>query len=377
MMSYSSEILTSIKDVTPEEWNEVVARAPTIRQEVLSLEESNTAREDRVRYFLLRDEHNCLQAVSIAICVDNNSEYGTEGFVFGRFAKKLRVIQNLFRPALICGLLGHGAPVCVRPGKNQSIWLKRVLNVMESYAGSNHYSIGFIHALPEQLILIKELHDRGYLKAYGLPEAKISITWKDEDSYLKMLRQISKKYYRSARSEINKFRKAGISISEWDGVDALEIFNLLQTHHDERNEIKLAMFPESIVELKNKLGEECKIYTAKRENVLVGVAIFLKKGEFSWAWKVGIDHAADGNSFTYFYLVYYYFLSEAPKFNLKKIWYGNAALYAKIRRGCEVDFTYFYYKPKNKSWNLILCVLFMLQRLWYRKKFSSYINTTV
>jgi len=375
-MSYSSEVVNTIKDISPEEWNEVIAAASTIRHEVLELEESDTTIENRARYFLLRDERKCLQAVAIAISVDKSSEYGAEGLVLGRFAQRLRVFKNCLRPALICGLLGHGSPVYVRQGENQKLWIKRILTAMETYVEKHKYSIGFSSVLSEQTGLMEELNTRGYCGAYSLPEAKIIITWEDEVSYLEKLRLANKKHYKTAKSEINRFRKAGISIAEWDGQDIQAIHQLLKKHHDERNKLKFRILPEYLIKLKDKLGDDCKIYTAKKGAELVGAIILLKKDGDAWAWRVGIDHVADKNSFTYFNIAYYYLLSNAKEINLNTIWYGNAALYAKIRRGCKVNFTYFYYKPRILHWKLILSVLFVLQRFWYQKKFTSYIDAS-
>lgn len=374
MEEYRSEIVCSINSVNSVEWNEVIADAASISYEVLEFSESNTMHGDKARYFLLRDQNQCLQAVSVALCISKDSEYGVEGILFGRLLKRLRVFKNILRPTLICGLVGHGAPVKVRPGENETLWISRTLDVMENYARHHQHSIGFSRILSEQKKLIKELENRDYCHAYSLPEARISINWYNESSYLKNLRSINKSFYKCAKKEINRFQKSGTSIQEWEGGDAQALTNLLKKHHNERNQIKSEIHAESLSDLKFKLKDDCKVYLAKKEKIIIGVAILLKKGRSGRAWKIGVDHIADDNNFTYFNLAYYKILIDAPSLNLKSIWYGPAALQAKIRRGCEVELTDFYYKPRLIYWAPIYFVLFALQRLWYKHKFSAFLS---
>jgi predicted N-acyltransferase len=372
--AYHSEIVSSINNVNSVEWNQVISDAASISYEVLEFSESNAMHGSKARYFLLRDQYQCLQAVSIALCISKDSEYGVEGALFGRLLEKLRVFKNCLRPALICGLVGHGAPVKVRSGENEALWISRILDVMETYARGHQYSIGFSRILSEQEKLIKELVNRGYCHAYGLPEAKISINWNDESSYLKNLRSINKNYYKCAKKEINRFRKSGASIQEWEGGDAKALTDLLKKHHNERNQIKSEIHPESLSDLKFKLKDNCKVYLAKKEKKIIGVAILLKKGRSGRAWIIGVDHIGDDNKFTYFNLAYYNILIDAPSLNLKSIWYGPAALQAKIRRGCEVELTEFYYKPRLISLVPIYFILLTLQRFWYKHKFSDFMS---
>ncbi len=377
MKTYYSEVIRSIGEVGSMEWNQVIDEAVSISHEVFEFAECNSTYGDKVRYFLLRDKNQCLSAVSIALCIDKESEFGVEGVMFGRLVERVRFLNNSLRPALICGLVGHGAPVMTWPGENQAFWVERVLDVMEIYAKEHKYSIGFAGILSEQKTLNNALERRGYCHAYGLPETKIKVEWHDEDFYLKSIRNINKNYYKCAKKEINRFRKSGISIQKWNGNNAQAVSNLLKDHHNERNKLKSEITPESLLDLKFKLKDNCQIYLAIKEEEIIGVAVLLKKGSTARAWKIGVDHIADENSFTYFNLAYYHLLSNAPKFNLKTVWYGNAALNAKIRRGCKVDCTDFYYKPKEMHWKLIFYILFALQRYWYHKKFSSYLNSTV
>ena len=374
MEKYSSEVLTSIKHVSAEEWNEVIAGAATIRHEVLEMYESSKVGNKVGRYFLVRDKNSCLQAVAVAMYIDKASRFGAEGHVFGRFAFKHHVFRNLLRPAILCGLLGHGSPVYVRSKENETLWVKRVIDVIGAYAQKHNYSIGFSSVLSNQKTLINELRAHKYLQAYSLPEAKATITWNDKESYLLYLRSLNKNYHKTAKFEMRRFIKSNISIAEWDGNNISEIHNLLKKHHNERNDVKFEFTAEDIVKLNIKLGNDFKIYTAKRKDILVGVIILLKSEEIAWAWKIGVDHVADKNCFTYFNIAYYFLLSSSLVSNIKTIWYGNAALYAKIKRGCKIEFTYFYYKPAKIYWKPTYYVLFLFQRFWYQKKFSPYIE---
>lgn len=374
MESYYSEVVSSISEVGSAEWNQVIDEAASISHEVFEFAECNSIYGNKARYFLLRDKNQCLHAVSIALCIDKESELGVEGTMFGRLSERARILKNCLRPALICGLVGHGAPVMVRPGENQALWVERVLDVMEAYAKEQKCSIGFAGLLSEQKYLSAELDRRGYCNACGLPETKIRIDWHDEITYLKSVKKINKKYYKCAKKEINRFRKSGISIQEWDGNNAKAVTSLLKDHHNQRNKIKSEISPESLLDLKIKLEDNCKIYLAIKEEKIIGVAVLLKKGSTARAWKIGIDHMADNNNFTYFNLAYYNILIDAFNLKLKLIWYGQAALNAKIRRGCEVESTKLYYKPRVMIYTPVYLILFAFQRAWYKYKFSSLFN---
>ncbi len=374
--AYRSIVVSSIDDVSFEEWNQIISDTISVSHEVLKFSETNSLHSDKARYFLLRDDNECLQAISIALFIHKDSKFGVEGSIFGRLLERLFVFKNSLRPALICGLVGHGAPVFVRPGEDQKLWVRRMLDVMENYALDHKSSIGFSRLLSVQQTLSNELKRRKYCHAYGLPEAKININWHDEASYLKNLQSINKSYYKSAKKEINRFRKSGITIQGWDGENAQDVAELIEEHFNERNSIKTTITPESLSELKFKLKDSCIVYLAIKEEKIIGVAILLKKGDSARAWKVGVDHKADNNNFTYFNLAYYNLLADAVNSNLNLVWYGAGVLDAKLRRGCMVELTDFYYKPRRVLLVPVYSILFAIQRAWYGYKFSKLVENS-
>lgn len=373
MSEYSAEILESVRDVSPQEWDSTIATAVGIRHSVLMCFESAHPRAMGLRYVLLRDESK-LQAVGVAVHVPSG-DVGVAHMVLGRLAAELGRVVTPFCPALICGLLrGPGAPVVVRPGSSAKVWIPRVIKAMERYAAQCGLAVGFYSVWPEQTDLVTELRRRGYAYGHALPEASIRVTWRDQNEYLQMLRARSRNNHSGARSELSRFRRSGIVIESWDGTDEAALYGLLKRHHEKKNAVPFEMPEGFLSALRASLGGDLLVYTARKEAALVAVTVVLKCGTVAWLWKVGIDHAADGGNFTYFNINFYHLFREAPGYGLQRIWCGNGALLAKSRRGCDVALTGFFYKPRG-SWSaLLLRALLALQRAWYRRKFLPFLG---
>lgn len=374
MAPYSSEILDTVRNIPPEEWDATIGVAGGVRHAMLTCYESGHPNAKDLRYILLRDDER-LHAVCVAMSFGINNKTRLAQRILGPLADRWRFIRSCFRPALICGLLpGPGAPVLIRPESDTNVWMPRMIDVLEAYAAAQDLGLGFTEILLEQTSLVGELSRRGYYHAYGGVDTKIRITWEDEQTYLKMLRARSKNSYRVAKKELNKFGRSGISIAEWDGRNESLLYNLLKVHHEHRNAHPFALPPNFLSTLKGAIHDDCLVYVAQNEEKPVGVCVLLKQGQDACFWMVGIDHEADAKNFTYFNLSYYHVFRQAPTMGLRQIRYGNGALRAKTGRGCEAELTHFFYKPRAVWSILVLRILFPLQKLLYRRKFSPYLT---
>ena len=374
MTDFSCQVLGSIRTVAEQDWNRAIGTAIGVSHAVLSCYESGGHRADQLRYVVLRDDDG-IEAVAVALLVPPRDR-GLGQMVLGRLARITQRFASHFCPALICGLLrGPGAPVLVRPGKPTAIWLPRILDALEAYAAEQRVAIGFYGIEPEQAELAGELHERGYASGYGLPDARIAVTWRDEAEYLKALRAKSKNAYSGAKAEMTRFRRSGIVVEEWDGERETELYDLLRTHHEERNIVPFEMPAGFLSLLRQKLGRDLLVCVARRGQVVVGVVLVLMRKTQGWLWKVGIDHADDAGSFTYFNLTFYHIFAQAPALGIERIYCGNAALFAKSRRGCRIEMTGFMYKPRAAWSTPFVRLLFRQQRAWYRRKFAPYLSS--
>ncbi len=373
MASFTCEVIETIKDIAPKEWDKVVGDSIAIRHSILNCYEASSIYKNNHRYFLLFDEEKNLQAVAVTLLVNNKFDLGYENLILGRLTKTAPILRNCFRPVLICGLIrGPGAPIVVCSKIEQAKWESIILDAMEEYSSLHKLSIAFSNLLNEQENLFKELKERSYYHALCAPEAIIKITWKDQESYLKYLRSISKNYHKCAKKEIARFRKSGMTITEWDGRNERSIYNLLKDHHYRKNSYKYDLPSNFLSILRSETNEFFCIYVAKKESKIVGVFIVLIGEKVAISWKIGIDHDLDEGGRSYFNLNFYNFLIQAPALNIEKIYYGNGVLNAKKRRGCEIEFTHFFYKPKNFLWVPIVRILFLIQKIWYQRKFLPY-----
>lgn len=373
MTTYSTEVLDSINQISPEEWDACIGSAVGISHALLTCYEQVNTRARDTRYVLLRD-HERVQAAGVVVRVPDD-DVGISRLVLGRLGAKSRPLQRSLCPALICGLVrGPGAPVVVHPGNDAAVWVPRVIDAMEAYAREKGLAMGFYSVTPRQTELVKELRRRGYAGAYGLPEASVEVTWSDQQTYLSTLRATSKSSFKAAKSEIKRFRRSGIVIEQWDGADESRLYDLLKRHHERRNATPFDLPAGFLSSLKRDLGDDCLVYVARKAATAIAVTIVLHRGEDAWLWRVGVDHDADGGNFTYFNLNFYHVFIDAAARGLRRIWCGNGALYAKTRRGCDVALTRFFFKPRSRYVAAMLRPVFMMQQAWYQRKFSPHLS---
>jgi hypothetical protein len=240
---------------------------------------------------------------------------------------------------------------------------------MEDYARSLKMQMAYVADWSAPSPLSRELRRRKYLKGVDLPVSRLDVTWSDLDGYFNVLRARKGEYGTKAISEIRRFRKSGIEISRWRSGNSAELFDLLRTHNEERSPGSFAYGPGFLDDLVAELGDDCVVYVARREETLIGVCLILRRGGAAQTWLVGIDHAADGNNFTYFNLTFYHPCAEFPALGVRHAHYGNAVQYAKYRRGCDVVEANFYVKPRSSVLTLLLRPFFAIHRLLLRRKY--------
>jgi hypothetical protein len=102
--------------------------------------------------------------------------------------------------------------------------------------------------------------------------------------------------------------------------------------------------------------------------------MLIRRYENAMVWLIGVDHEADSNNFSYFNLTYFHPCSEFPHMGIRKAHYGNAAQYAKFRRGCDIEEIKFFLKPAAFLLGPLLRPIFRLQRYLFRRKFRAVLS---
>jgi hypothetical protein len=82
----------------------------------------------------------------------------------------------------------------------------------------------------------------------------------------------------------------------------------------------------------------------------------------------GMEPRDRPNDSTYMNLVFYHLADAAPTLGLDTLLYGNLALDAKRRRGCDIHANHLYYRPHNVGVRWLLRPYFWAHRQWYWRK---------
>ena len=366
------DVFDSIERITRESWDAVAGDSVGINYALLLCRERNSTGTIRPRYFLVRSSDESM-AVSVAVIASAADEAPLTPRLFGRRARRIGSIFKSIDCALVCGRIpGPGAAVMVRRDTDEQRWVRIICGAMEEYARAHDLTMAYASVLPEQSSVLGELRRRKYLCGIDRPIATLDVTWQDTQSYLETLRRSrGKNYVHTTKSEIRRFRKSGARVSRFAGSDYAEVFDLLHRHNTRKNARDLVFRQGILEDLATQLGDDCIVYVAHKVEVLIGVVVFVCRDNTARAWLIGIDHDADAKSFCYFNLCYYYPCGQFPALGIRKIFFGNAAQYAKYRRGCDIVETRFLVRTTPGWLNLVLRPLFALQRIFFRRKYRA------
>ena len=368
------EVFNSIERIPREDWDSVAGETVGLNYMMLLCREANYTGLDKPRYFLVRAT-DTVMAVGVAVVYSYSKEGLITQRLFGRLSASIKPIIKSLDRSLVCGRIpGPGAPIVTRPDSDHPHWIRVICRAMEDYASSKNLHMSYTGILPEQSILSQELKRLGYLQGIDNPVAILDVTWHDQKTYLSELAARRKKYASTARTEIRRFQKSGIRISHWSGNNSAELYELLQSHDEVRNNTGFQFGPKFLDDLVSRLGNDFIVYVARKATTLVGVCAVFRRNEKALSWLVGINHAADLGNFTYFNLAYYYPFSEYPTLGIRRAYFGNAVQYAKYRRGCDIVGAQFFVKFRPSPLALMLWPIFVMHRFVFTRKFRAILN---
>ena len=93
MAPYTSEILDTIRNIPPEEWDATIGIAGGVRHAMLTCYESGHPNAKDLRYILLRDDER-LHAVCVAMSFDINNKTRLAQRILGPLADRWQFIRN-------------------------------------------------------------------------------------------------------------------------------------------------------------------------------------------------------------------------------------------------------------------------------------------
>ena len=324
-------------------------------------------------YYLLEDDE---VPVALAVCYESHKDNSFDllnGYMLGKLERIAGTFGISFKPAFLCGPVhGNGDHVIVKQGlpQQQRIdYMRHLIETIEKEAEKRRLSLFFTNVSEKEAEFCKELQRRKYNITVVHPKNRLQIKWSSFADYLSDRATISRKDKDTYKYQINKNRKAGVSIRLLDELENEErLYQLLSQHHYRLNKQTFPYAEHFLSSLRKNLGSEAMLLVAEREGEIIGVMILFQRGSEGWATFIGMDHNLSGNNFTYFNLAYYRVIEQAIQTGIKSLNYGSMLYRVTKRRGCTLEKNYIFHRASSRLLHNLLRPWFLLHKTWYIKR---------
>lgn len=332
----------TIAELAEGEWNALVGEHILATHGWLRTVEETSVAPVRPRYLAIRVAGR-LVAGAIGYHLPRTEAFETpDHLVFGRLRRLAARAGLSLSPFLTCcPWQGYGLHLAVAPDADEPTRRAledALLDGIEAEAAALGASCAFVNLLPSESTLLTRLRQRGYLLARGVPLNVLEIAWTSFDAYLRHLDTVSRGARKDIRRQINQNRKRGVVVEglEEVGSAAARLHELLDRNSRKHNGAPFPYRPELFAALRRNLGEEARLYVARKGDVITAVSVVLRRGATAVAPWVGVDHALAGKDFTYFNVAHYRPIADAIAGGAARILIGRAFYELKARRGCTV-----------------------------------------
>jgi hypothetical protein len=370
-------VFHSINDAPAATWDAAARGEAAFHRAFLDV--TQTAATGRAVY-IVHDDPGGDTLVATGLEARDRGEVNLFGdVVLGRLSMRFPSLRQMFSPMLLLRsrMSNDGGIVPSLDATARSYRrLSRFWADIEEYADSEGLSLAIIGVPWDDAALRHVLQERGYRQSIDRPVARLHVEWDSWEGYLRHARLHSQNAVSAIRREVNRARKAGLEISEWEPgqpVDA-ELFRIYDDHYRGKNGRGLDYPPDFLSRLNHDMGEAVRVLVARQHGRLVGSALMLVGREHGSVPLVGIDHSQDQGASAYFNLMYYQPIRIACEIGLRTLSFGNAAYAAKIRRGCRAERAYVYWRPRGRLWRMPSSALMSAHRHHYERKFHSELN---
>jgi predicted N-acyltransferase len=299
--------------------------------------------------------------------------------LLGRLNRHLPSARNWFLPMLVLRSdLSSDVPYCASGSTllDREATLRGMLAALEAHANQHGWSLAVDGVPADDRVMTAALSERGYLQTVTRPCASLRLAWDSWEAYLQSAARHSRNVAHNIRQEVNRARRDGVMVVEWNPAEVPEAeLHRLQADHEQRlNRRPYNLQPGFIGRLSQSLGEDMRVLLAMSANRLQGVAVFAKSGNRGYMVYPGLIANTERAGFAYFNLVFYHPIRLAIGLGLESISYGNAALEAKIRRGCTVQTAALYFRPRERILRTALRAPIALHRRGLQRKYASIVQ---
>ncbi len=355
------EILSSITQIGPDEWNSIVGRDRLIcRHEYLQAIENSKINDCQYFYPVIRDEsgrllaHTCLYFISTELDL----------FAKGALKRGIQLIRKLWGSFLILRSVECGTPVALgstisyADGPREDV-LRELVRVAENVAAELGVKVLiFRDFCDDELAFYDRFSALGYKRIHNLASARVACA--DYDSFSGYVRSMRSRYRRKIQRQMALFRDQGGSVeilSEFgDHVPLLARLWLNAFAH--ASEYKREILRDQFFDAINRcLGERSVVVLLKVDGIPSGFALVLLDDSVMIPLFCGLDYTVSRSSASYFNLLYEV-IKLAIELKMQAVDFGITTLEPKLQMGGEAMSQYMYMKHTNTLLNKVVPRLF-------------------
>jgi predicted N-acyltransferase len=200
--------------------------------------------------------------------------------------------------------------------------------------------------------LLASLETLGYHNfVFWKPMLYIDVSWRSFDEYLQSL---GKNTRYQVRREIKSSAENGVVIEEIIDFEKLstQLSDLSLKLFLKYNKWAQRLEPFFYEKLSDYAKANTKVLVAKKNGVIIGFTLFVRKDKTLDFFLVGFDYELQKKTdFTYFNLAYYTPIKWAIQEGIQKIYYRWGSEESKYKRGCKPEILYSSVKCQNKLLN--------------------------
>lgn len=381
---YSVTIVESINEIEKEKWEALATHNIYTSYGWLKTVEETYIGLIHPRYVLVWNSTELIGGAICTIFSKADNVLTLDSLFFGRLKKVANKIGISFLPTFTCcPLQGSGDHFIIKKEmevKERERVMERLLDAVETYASDHKLSVFFHNVLCNEVSFMQLLHKRDYIRTYDRPMSYLDPEWSSLSEYKAYItRTVSRNMKKCIAREINKNRKAGVTIQELEKPEEYEerCYELFTNNYWKYNRLPFPFKKEFLKKLKENLGKEVTIYGAFKKGTLIAVNTLLARNKIASLPSIGVDHRTAVNDFTYFNMTFYRPIIDCYAKGIRRLYLGNAMYTLKMRRGCKTAGTYIFYKPYYKTTAIAVKPWFLLHSFWMLRKLDPPIRNNI
>jgi predicted N-acyltransferase len=376
------DVFSRISEIPREEWDRLITTNIFATHGWLQTVETTYIGDIHPLYVLVREEGRTVGATVCYIFSKTRTVEDLDDRLFGRVKPLVLRLGISFMPTMACGTLwGCGDHLAVEleaDPESRFAVMNKLLDVVEGEANRNGLPLNFIDVPEEDLELASVLHRRGYSYSLDVPMTLLDICWSSFKEYEKHLDSVSRHARKSVRTQINRNRKSGttVSILENVGEDAERLHELMTMNYRKYWNLPFCFSRDFFSELKRNLGRNAVLHVSRKAGFITGVSMELRYNRMLHIPLVGIDHEKCGNDMTYFLLTYYAPIAEAISAGMTRLYFGPGHYLMKMRLGCRTANLFNWHKSHRPIAHHAARLWFAILSSWIRYKLPRQVRLT-